>query len=298
MIFKDYYKLLELETNRVALDEIKVAYRAVAKKYHPDVNVGDTLAEERIKDINEAYRVLANPQMKRKYDRIWNSNANRKKKAFSKQGKKSDTVFNNFFYMFLGDIESSNPNKKEKLIPIKGENIETGININITEAFNGTQKKITLKNINEKEKTVTVPIPEGIRSGDKVRVVGQGKEGKNGGKNGDLFIKININKNEKFKIQGNDIHTELLLSPWEATLGTKIEMNSIDGKVTVYIPKGTQTGENIRIPGKGYKNKDGDRGDLVAKIKVVVPKKLTNQEQEFFEELNKISSFNPRNSIN
>lgn len=296
MVFKDYYKILELETSRVSKDEIKVAYRSVAKKYHPDVNVGDVLAEERIKDINEAYRVLSNASAKRKYDRMWNANANKKKKAFSESGRKSGSLFSDFFYMFFGDIAEKEQLSRTKALPVNGENIETSIKIDLAEAFYGLEKKISLKAPNGKIKTFNVSVPEGIRNGEKIRLIGQGKQGKNGGRNGDLFLKININKQSKFKIEGYDLHTDLLLTPWEAALGTRTEVQSIDDEATVYIPQGIQTGEKIRIPGKGYKDGKGGRGDLVAEIKVVVPKKLTDEEKKIYEQLNKVSTFNPRNT--
>ena len=296
MVFKDYYKILELETSKVGLDEIKVAYRAVAKKYHPDVNVGDKLAEEKIKDINEAYRVLSNNASKRKYDRMWNANVYKKKKAFTESNRQSGSVFSDFFYMFFGNIEEKETNNKKKAMPLNGENVETEINIDLPEAFYGLEKKISLKTANGNIKTFNVTVPEGIRSGEKIRLIGQGKSGQNGGRSGDLFIKININNQGKFKIDGYDLHTDLLLTPWEAALGTRTQVDSIDESSTVYIPQGIQTGEKLRIPGKGYKNRKGGRGDLVAEVKVVVPKKLTQEEKQIFEKLNAISDFNPRNT--
>lgn len=296
MVFKDYYKILELDTSRVTLDEIKVAYRTVAKKYHPDVNVGDKLAEERIKDINEAYRVLSNPTAKRKYDRMWNSNVYKKRKAFSNSGRKPGSIFSDFFYMFFGDLAYKEDVQKSKALPVKGENIETSIKVDLPEAFFGKDKKISLKTPSGKIKTFNVQVPEGIRNGEKIRLVGQGKQGKNGGKNGDLFLKININEQGKFKIKGYDLHTDLLLTPWEAALGTRIDVQSIDDESTVYIPKGIQSGEKIRIPGKGYKNGQGGRGDLIAEVKIVVPKNLTAEEIETYKKLDEISTFNPRNT--
>ena len=296
MVFKDYYKILELETSRVTLDEIKVAYRTVAKKYHPDVNVGDNLAEERIKDINEAYRVLSNPPAKRKYDRMWNANVYKKKKAFSDSGRKSGSIFSDFFYMFFGDLAYKEDVSKYKALPVKGEDIETSIKVDLAEAFFGQDKKISLKTPNGKIRTFNVKVPEGIRNGEKIRLVGQGKQGKNGGKNGDLFLKININEQGKFKIKGYDLYTDLLITPWEAALGTRTSVQSIDDEATVYIPKGIQSGERIRIPGKGYKNGQGNRGDLVAEIKIVVPKDLSAEETEIYKKLNEVSTFNPRNT--
>ena len=287
MIFKDYYKILGLETSRVTIDEIKVAYRNAAKKYHPDVNVGDSLAEERIKDINEAYRILSVPSSKRKYDRIWNSR-NLVNKKFNIKGKDS------IVKMFFGNIKQNHKEEKRDKEPLRGENVETEINATIYEAFNGLDKKISLRTVDGKMKTFTVAIPQGIRNGEKIRLIGQGKPGINGAKNGDLFIKINIKNDKRFKLQGSDMYTDLLITPWEAALGTRVNIQSIDEETKVYIPQGIQSGEKIRIPGKGYKDGKGSRGDLIAEVKIMVPKKLTNQEKEIFEQLNNISTFNPR----
>lgn len=294
MVFKNYYKILDLETSHVSIDEIKVAYRQAAKKYHPDLNIGDKLAEERIKDINEAYKILSVPASKRRYDRIWNSHFRKGQKAFSGKGQKG-TIIN----MFLGDLDKDKDKNNTRNIkndtPIKGENIETEINATIHEAFYGLKKKIAIKNEEGREKIITVTIPEGIREGEKIRLIGQGRKSENGGKNGDLLIKINIEGDKKFKLKGSDLYTDLLLTPWEAALGTRANLQTIDDETSVYIPQGIQSGEKIRIPGKGYKIENGRRGDLVAEIKVMVPKNLTKEEKSMFEKLNKISNFNPRN---
>ena len=294
---KDYYKILSLETNRVSSEQIKNAYRNAAKKYHPDVNVEDRLSEEKIKDINEAYRVLNNPSTKRKYDRMWVNNVGKKKK-YEESNRSSGSIFSDFFNMFFGNVENVKEkivNKKEQQPPIKGENIETSINVEIEEVFYGLDKKISLRTVDGKMKVFTVSIPAGIRDGEKIRLLGQGKEGVNGGKNGDLFIKVNIENNDKFKLKGNDIYTDLYLTPWEAALGTRAQVNSIDEITQVYTPEGIQSGEVLKIPGKGYKDGKGGRGDLIAEVKVMVPKKLSPEERKLFETLNKVSKFNPRN---
>ena len=292
MVFKNYYKILELETSKVSIDEIKDAYRKAAKKYHPDLNVGDELSEERIKDINEAYRVLSVPASKRKYDRVWNSKFAKGKKAFS--GKEEKGALLN---MLLGKVpvEKENTRTIKRKPQVKGENIETEINASIDEAFYGLEKKISLRNIDGKVKTYTVAIPEGIRNEQKIRLIGQGKPGKNGGKNGDLFIKINIEDSSKFRLRGNDIYTDLVITPWEAALGARVNMDSIDEEVKVYIPQGIQSGEKIRIQGKGYKTGKGTRGDLIGEVKINVPKKLSETEMKLFSKLSEISKFNPRN---
>ena len=298
MIFKDYYKILELKNSKVSADEIRNAFRILAKKYHPDVNVGNNLAEERFKDINEAYRVLSDPTNKRKYDRMWNSHVGRKQnKIYEESKRKKDSLFSDFFHMFFGMEQEQKEEKvvgKKKKVPIKGENIETEINTTLEEAFYGMEKKVSLRTVEGKMKTFTIKVPAGIRNTEKIRLLGQVKNGQNGGKNGDLFIKINIENNKQFRLDGCDIYTDLFLTPWEAALGTRVNIPTIDDTASLYIPQGIQSGEKVRIPGKGYKDGKGGRGDLVAEIKILVPKKLTENEKELFEKLNEISEFKPR----
>lgn len=296
MIFKNYYKILELETSKVSEDEIKNAYRKAVKKHHPDTNLGDNLAEERIKDINEAYKVLSNPSSKRKYDRMWNANVGRKKAEESKID--SNSIFSEFFNMFFGNVETEDDIKKIKKakVAVKGENVETEIKVKIEDAFYGLTKKISLRTVEGKMKTFTVSIPAGIRDGEKIRLIGQGKTGINGGKNGDLFIKINIENDSKFKLKGYDLYTDLCLTPWEAALGARVKIDSIDDETQVYIPQGIQSGEIVKIQSKGYKNGQGGRGDLIVEVKIMVPKQLTNEEKKLFEKLDEISKFNPRSN--
>ena len=288
MVFKDYYKILGLDTSRVSIDEIKVAYRAAAKKYHPDLNVGDNLAEDRIKDINEAYRILSSPSSKRKYDRTWNSHYYKEQRKV--RGKES--ILNILLGSSLNQKEEKD--QKQEKVSLKGENIETEIKISIYDAFYGLEKKISLRTVEGKMKTFSVTVREGIRNGEKIRLIGQGKKGKNGGKNGDLLIKINIEDDKKFRLRGCDLYTDLLLSPWEAALGTRVNVKTIDDETKVYIPQGLQSGEVIKIPNKGYKNGKGGRGDLIAEVKIMVPKNLELDEREMFEKLKEMSNFNPR----
>lgn len=289
MIVKNYYKILGLETSRVSIDEIKAAYRQAAKKYHPDLNVGDNLAEEKIKDINEAYRTLSVPSSKRKYDRVWNSKFGKGEKAFTGKNDKGAII-----NMFLGNIEKEEKVTKKKA-PIKGENVETSIHIGILEAYFGLEKRISFRDNEGKIKVFSITIPEGILDGEKIRLIGQGKKGQNGGKNGDLLIQIKIDNDRKFRLKGPDIYTDLLITPWEAALGTRVNIESLDEEVKIYIPQGIQSGEVIRIPNKGYKIDKTTRGDLVAEIKIVVPKKLKEPEKKLYEKLKEVSKFNPRN---
>lgn len=295
MIFKDYYKILELKTNKVTLEEIRTAYRLAVKKNHPDLNVGNKLAEEKIKDINEAYRVLSDSTKKRKYDRMWTSNVAKKNQEYQESQRSTGSVFSDFFNMFFGQIKEKEETVKTGKVPIKGENVETEINISIEEGFYGKEKKISLRTVEGSMKTFTVNIPAGIRNGEKIRLIGQGKEGINGGKNGDLLIKVKIENSNIFRLQGYDIYTDLLITPSEAVLGTKVDINSIDQYSQVYIPKGTQSGEKITIPEKGYKIGNGARGNLIAEVKIALPKNLTEEEINLYKKLKEISRFNPRN---
>ena len=295
MIFKDYYKILGLETNKVNIDQIKVAFREQAKKYHPDVNNG-TAAEERFKDINEAYRVLSNNTSKRKYDRIWYSHVG--KKIDKQKEKEQREARPDLITLLFGTIRQKQKAMKEKTEPIRGENIDTQISLNLEEAYYGINKKISLRAVDGKMKTFSVDVPSGIRSGEKIRLIGQGKQGKNGGRNGDLFIKVNIEDSKKYKLQGYDIYTDLFLTPWEAALGTRVTINSIDDSSNIYIPQGISSGERVRIPQKGYKDGKGGRGDLIAEVKIVVPKKISETETELYQKLKDVSKFEPRNVQN
>jgi len=300
MIFKDYYKILGLDTNRVSGDQIRISFREQAKKYHPDVNIGNKRTEERFKDINEAYKILSNAASKRKYDKLWNTHIGKNKADSQTNRMERESVFSDFSKIFFGgeDAEAESPvrhDKASRKTPAKGDNVETEINVGIDEAFYGREKKISLRTVNGKMKTFSVKIPSGIRNGEKIRLLGQGKEGINGGKSGDLFIKINIQNSSRFKLEGYDLTTSLYLAPWEAALGRRVNLNSIDEMVSIYVPPGIQSGEKLRIPKKGYKDGQGGRGDLIAEVKTIVPKKLTEEEKELFEKLGNVSKFNPRN---
>lgn len=296
MIFKDYYKILGLDTNKVTTEEIKSAYREQAKKYHPDVNVG---SEERFKDINEAYNTLSNPSTRRKYDRMWNSRIGRKKAQKAKEYNRKNTsakgeILNILFGNFDGKSEKQRVHISNEKLPKQGENVETEIGISIQDAFFGTNKDISLRTVNGKMRTFEVAIPAGIRSGEKIRLMGQGLAGENGGKNGDLLIRINIEKSNKYELIGTDILTQIPITPWEAALGTKLNIQLLDETIGVFIPQGTTTGKEIIIPQKGYKDGKGGRGNLIITTKIMISEKISSQEKDLYKKLSKISKFNPR----
>lgn len=304
MIFKDYYKILGISNYKASPEEIKQAYREQAKKYHPDINTTNTMAEERFKDINEAYKVLSEVASRRKYDRMWYNHIGKKKKVnYEESNREKGSVFSDFFNMFFGETTKDNPispkeNLKSKKVAIKGENIETEINISIIEAFYGNEKKISLRTLEGKMKTFTIQIPAGIRNHEKIRLMGQGKPGANGGKPGDLLIKVQIEDDEKYKLNGIDLYTNLYLTPWEAALGTKVTLNSINEEISLHVPQGIQSGETIHLKEKGYLDGKGGRGELITNICIMVPKTMTSQEKQLFEQLKEVSKYDPRSTYN
>ncbi len=291
MIVKDYYKILGFDSNRVSAEEIKIAYRDLAKKYHPDVNRNNKKAEARFKDISEAYNTLSDIRQRRKYDRIWKYYIG---KNIKQNGKYKNAKVKDFMKLFFGEIKEENKKIKEKNQPEKGENIYTEITASLTEAYYGAIKEITFKTIDSGNKVISAKIPAGIRNNEKIRLINQGKLGKNGGKNGDLLIKINIKDSANLKLDGINLHTDLPISPWESALSTQIKINGIDEEIAVDVPKGIQSGETIVIPGKGYKDGKGGRGDLIVHIKIMIPQESNDEEIELFKKLKEISSFNPR----
>lgn len=291
MIFKDYYKILGLETNKVSNKEIKIAYKEQAKKYHPDLNGGSKQFEERFKDINEAYKILSNFASKRKYDRSWNRHVGKKQRNDAYQAQDGKEVL---WKIFFGNIFNKDKEQKEKRA-VRGENIETEINISLEDAFLGNEKEIALRTVDGKMKTFKISIPAGIQNNERIRLIGQGKQGKRGGKNGDLFIRVKIDDNDKFVLDGFDLRTDLYLTPWEAALSTKVLVQGIDDEFTVYIPAGTQSGEEIRIENKGYKDGKGGRGDLILQTKIMIPKNMSKKELNLFKQMKNESRFNPRN---
>lgn len=295
MIFKDYYKILDLPNNRVNMTQIKTAYREQAKKYHPDVNIANSRNEERFKDINEAYRVLSDNMSKRKYDRIWYRNVGKINSSYEKEKKSKDSLSSDFFNMFFGNVDEKISNKdKQKKAPVRGENVETEIDLSIEDAFRGKEQTIGVRTIDGKMKKIKVQVPAGIQNNEKIRIVGQGKQGKFGGRNGDLFIRVKIKDDDRFSLNGYNLNSNLYLTPWEAALSTKVIVHGINEDVSVYVPAGIQSGEKIEIENKGYKDGKGGRGKLILDTKIMIPKKPNEKELEMFKKFGELSNFNPR----
>lgn len=295
MKYKNYYKILELKSDRVTDDEIKNAYRRLAKKYHPDINPGDEIASEKFKDVNEAYQILGDETSKRKYDRI--HSFYRVKDTFEDTKEKlNKDGFSEMFEMMFGKKEDTESNlvKTSKKMGVNGEDIESQIEITIEEAFFGANKKIAYRTMEGKMKSIAVKIPKGIKNGERIRIAKQGKPSKNGGENGDLYIKIILMKNEKFELHGNDIYMNLNIAPWEAAFGCNVNVKNIDSSILINVPEGIQTGEKLKVANNGFWNENGGRGDLLLNIQIMMPKRLSEGEKLLFRKLSEISEFDPR----
>jgi curved DNA-binding protein len=308
MQYNDYYSALGLGKN-ASQDEIKKAYRKLAKKYHPDINPGNKQAEEKFKQISEAYEVLSDPEKRKKYDTFGNATNFKNGYDFdpsqfgknvryeyrtSGSGNRSD-----FFNMFFGengfDFESIFNNigasGRRKNYSYDGEDIETQIELTIEEGFKGVEKRITLRS-QKGDKSLTFKVPKGVKDGEKIRLTGQGEHGVNGGKNGDLYLLVKLKSNDKFNIEGNNLSTSLDVMPWEAALGGERAVETLDGKILIKIPAGIQTDSKIRVQGKGYTDRNGVRGDLYIKVRIVNPVIINSEMKSLYEKLRKAASKN------
>ncbi len=218
------------------------------------------------------------------------------KKMHKEMASQREVRANDIVNMFFG--KNITTKVVEDKTPLKGENIETTIELSVKEAFDGTEKKISLASADGKKKNILLKIPAGIKNGKKMRIVGKGKKGINGGSDGDLIIGVKIVDSGIYKIVGDDINVKLYLTPWDAALGSKVAVDGIDGQLSIIVPKGTQNGDKLSIPNKGYYKNNNERGNLVVSTEIIIPKKLSDEEKRLFTELKKKSSFNTKNIVN
>ena len=299
MKYKNYYEILEV--NRKSSDQdIKLNFRRLAKEYHPDKNKSAE-AEDKFKDINEAYAVLMDPEKRRKYDRqvakygYGFANLESGLQDVKYEFKSGANVFNDLLNQILGlrkdssaqinnDIDSVERRQK----PIKGTDIVTHLDVTLEEGFFGAEKKIAIKAYKTGMKTFSVKVPIGIKSGDKIRLAALGNPGKNGGKNGDLIIHVNLLENDEFKLSGSDLIKEIDITPAVAALGGKYKLQVMDEKLFVSLPKHLRDGEIVTVPNKGYIKEDGQRGDLNLKVHIDLPDDISEREEKLYEQLLKI----------
>ena len=299
MKYKNYYEILEV--NRKSSDQdIKLNFRRLAKEYHPDKNKSAE-AEDKFKDINEAYAVLMDPEKRRKYDRqvakygYGFANLESGLQDVKYEFKSGANVFNDLLNQILGlrkdssaqinnDIDSVERRQK----PIKGTDIVTHLDVTLEEGFFGAEKKIAIKAYKTGMKTFSVKVNVGIKSGDKIILDALGNPGKNGGKNGDLIIHVNLLENDEFKLSGSDLIKEIDITPAVAALGGKYKLQVMDEKLFVSLPKHLRDGEIVTVPNKGYIKEDGQRGDLNLKVHIDLPDDISEREEKLYEQLLKI----------
>ena len=286
----DHYDTLGIKKNATQ-EEIKKSYRNLAKKYHPDTNPDNKRAEDKFKDINEAYEILGDSNKREEYDNRgsgFNFGGGRgfdpsmyDSMGGGRGGSQSD-IFESIFGGSGFDFDST-----IRRAPVKGKDIEAELEISLEEGFNGAEKKVSFRG-QSGLKSLSFKIPKGARAGERIRLQGKGEDGPNGN-NGDLYLKIKLKQGDRFTLEGNDLVMTVNMLPWDAALGTDITVEAIDGKSAVLVPAGRQTDSRIRVVGKGYIDRTGKRGDLFVRVRITNPSQLTSEMQELYKKLRKSS---------
>ena len=322
--YKDYYETLGVP--RGASDvEIKKAFRKLARQYHPDVAKDKKKAEEKFKEVNEAYEVLGDPAKRKKYDELganWKSGADFRPpqgwesfsggQAFHGRGEGGQeqefhfggTGFSDFFEQLFGARMRGgmggfgrSTGLEEDEFPERGRDIEGDIMVTLEEAMRGSVRTVNVRHaIGRSIKTEThqVKIPPGVTEGQRLRLAGRGEAGTGGGEAGDLYLRVRLARHPDFEVEDHNLIYEAELAPWEAVLGTNLSVPALDGRVNIKIPTGTQNGQKLRVRGRGLPQRDGTRGDLIIVTQIAVPDKVTAAEQKLWEQLARESHFNPR----
>jgi len=317
--YKDYYQVLGV--NRTATpEEIKKAYRKAARKFHPDINQSPE-AEEKFKELNEANEVLGDPEKRKLYDQLgpdWKAGQDFKpppgwedvrfeyRTATPGESFHFEGDFSDFFESIFGrGRRPPHGGVRGTTWTMRGPDYEADVNISLKDAYHGAHKTVNLqgREIDERgefrpfTRDLKVRIPAGTKDGTRMRLAGKGGAGTGGGPPGDLHLKVYIEPDSRFRLNGHDIEMEIPVSAWEAALGATVEVPLVDGRASLKIPPGTQSGQRLRLRGKGLPRKGDSRGDLYVVIKIVVPKDLEPREKEIFEEMARISKFDPRKNI-
>lgn len=311
MEYIDYYATLGVPKS-ASREEIDKAYRKLARQYHPDRNK-EAGAEDKFKQINEAYEVLKDDEKRAKYDRYgmaWQA-AQRGEAPpgggfhFDFGGGSGDFGsffgsggFSSFFEQLFGAGAGRGTSSRwgEDLFDAAGAGSggldhETTLSLGLEEAFRGGRREIRLQDPNTGQtRTLAVNIPSGVREGQRIRLAGQGSRRGDGGPAGDLYLSVRLLPHLNFRLEGLDVHTRLDVMPWVAVLGGKARLETLEDTVSVVVPPGSSSGRRIRLRGKGFPGKGGQRGDLYAEIRIVVPEKLTAEQRDLFEKLAKVST--------
>lgn len=324
--FKDYYATLGISRSASA-EEIKQGFRKLARKYHPDVAKDKQTAEAKFKEINEAYEVLGDPEKRRKYDELganWQAyeqmgstpppGARRGPRGSTRAWQSPEgeyefhfggtTGFSDFFEQFFGTRpgggfgEAFGADRVGQARP--GADTEADLLVTLDEVLHGGQRMIRLERVDPRTgesttRTIRMRIPVGVRDGQRIRAAGHGESGHGGGPAGDLYLRVRLAAHPDYQVEGDDLHYELSLAPWEAVLGAHVTVplpGGHHGRVTV--PPGTNSGQRLRLRGLGLPGRDGTRGDLYAVVTIAVPGELSANERAHWEQLARASNFNPR----
>ena len=318
----DYYSLLGVSKNATK-EEIQKAYRKLARKYHPDVNTSEG-AEETFKNINEAQSVLSNPESRALYDRYgqnWREAQYQSNEKHEYSGARDqwqqygggfnfgegeslfedDTYADYFSNLFGGGRQQHRSWGAYKDVP--GRTIEAELNVTLEELISGANKSLSWSTMEQHgaslrptEQKIQLRVPKGLKDGSVIRLAGKGEKSRGRGPDGDMLLRIKVQPHPRFTLLGYDLVTTVPVSAWEAALGGKVDVDTLDGKINLSIPAGCKNGRRLRVKGKGLPRKNKGTGDLIVIIEVHVPERLSKAERELFEELKKKSTFNPRKS--
>ncbi|MBT2388776.1 DnaJ domain-containing protein [Streptomyces sp. ISL-1] len=316
---RDFYEVLGVQRG-ASPDEIQQAFRKLARKYHPDISK-DPEAEERFKELNEAYSVLSDPKTRQRYDRFgedfrqipedyeermagagvgarggrsgWGTGDGGSRVRFvSDHGEGFEDAGIDFEDLF-GGLFGRGGVRSGPRGPIAGADQEAEIHLSVEEAYHGGKRSITLAGPGG-QRTFDVDIPRGVADGQRIRLAGQGGQGSGDAPPGDLYLRVKIKPDSRFRLEGRDIHVVLPVTPWEAALGATVPVPTPGGTAKVTVPGGSSSGRRLRLRGEGMPNPRGANGDLYAEVRIMVPPKLTDRERELFEELATVSTFDPR----
>ena len=319
--FKDYYETLGVPRTATP-DEIKKAFRQLARIHHPDVAKNKAAGEAKFKEINEAYDVLGDAEKRRKYDQLganWEHGGDftppPEQGAYQRRGnfeegpspfEFSGTGFSDFFEAFFsgtrdhsGSFRRTSPHADEATLAARGHDAEADILVTLEEALHGVTRQITVRRQdadggNERSDTYQVKIPPGVREGKRIRLAGQGGPGRAGGPAGDLFLRVRLGKHPEFSVEGADLHYDVHLAPWEAVLGKQVRIPTLDGSAMLNVKPCTQAGAVLRLRGLGLPKDDAKRGDLYATVTIEIPPSVTVEEKKLWEQLAATSKFDPR----
>ncbi|WP_310715514.1 DnaJ C-terminal domain-containing protein [Streptomyces lydicus] len=309
---RDYYDVLGVQ-RQASADEIQQAFRKLARKYHPDINK-DPQAEERFKELNEAYSVLSDPKTRKRYDRFgddfrqipedWEERVGagvgagagaqgrgRGRVRFTDYGEGFDGSGITFEDLFGGMYGRGGGGGRWG--PVPGADQEAELQLGVEEAYHGGRRSITLAGPGG-QRTYDVNIPRGVVDGQRIRLAGEGGRGSDDGPPGDLYLRVRIKPDTRFRLEGRDIHVALPVTPWEAALGATVPVPTPGGTAKVTVPKGSSSGRRLRLRGEGMPNPRGANGNLYAEVRIMVPPELGDRERELFEELAAVSTFDPR----